>query len=251
MIDRQDPADPKLPISKPAGVKVKGWIRAVLAPVACAALLAGAAVVAPAEPAQAAGSCSLVVPAAVAVSRPYQAVILKLSPTCAARQVGGWAAWSAYHPTQGLVEYASFNGTTQEYWDMYDWNTPLGVRTWRAGYCYDGNFDPCVQNSPRTDVRVASQLGLTATRAGSYVTLGVSAAYYSPTTSAFRMWANEKVQLQYRACPTCTWTYLRNVYTASNGRTTFRSYSPRTRYYRAVSAPVSSIWGRTSAITIR
>ena len=80
-------------------------VRAALAAVGCAALLAATAVVlGPIAPAQAAGSCSLIVPATLAVSRPYQAVILKLSADCAARQSGGWAAWDAYHPTKGYQE---------------------------------------------------------------------------------------------------------------------------------------------------
>lgn len=127
----------------------------------------------------------------------------------------------------------------------------LGVWTWRPSNCYDGASDPCVQNSPRTDIRAGSQVGLAAARVGSYTTLSVAATYYSPTASVYRMWAHEKVQLQYRACPTCTWTYLRNVYTASNGRTTYRTYAAHTRYYRAVSAAVPSIWGRTSAVILR
>ena len=226
-------------------------VRAVLASIGCAALLAATAVVGPVAPAQAAGSCSLIVPATLAVSRPYQAVILKLSSDCAARQIDGWASWYAYHPTQGMQEIAFFNGTTQEYWDVYDWGTPLGVWTWRASSCYDGNSDPCVQNSPRTTIKAGSQLGLTGTRAGSYRTLSVATAYYSPAESVYRMWGNEKVQLQYKTCATCTWTYLRNVYTASNGRATYRTYSAHLRYYRAVSAANSSIWGRTSAVILR
>ena len=227
-------------------------VRAAFAAVGCAALLAATAVVlGPIAPAQAAGSCSLIVPATLAVSRPYQAVILKLSADCAARQSGGWAAWDAYHPTKGYQEMAFFNGTTQEYWDIYDYGTPLGVWTWRASSCYDGNSDPCLQNSPRTTIKAGSQLGLTGIRAGSYRTLSVATAYYSPAASVYRMWGNEKVQLQYKTCATCTWTYLRNVYTASNGRATYRTYSAHLRYYRAVSASNSSIWGRTSAVILR
>ena len=232
--------------------KARVLLRATLAAVGSASLLAAMAVVGPVAPAQAAGTCSLLVPARVAVSSEYQAVILKLSSDCAAREVGGWASWDAFHPRTGLADMAFFDGTTQEYWDVYDWNTPLGVLTWRPGSCYGGGFDTCVQNSPRTDVRAGSRATLTASaRAGSSVTLSVATTYYSPTASVYRTWANEKVQLQYRACPTCTWKYLRNVYTASNGRATYRAYAAHTRYYRAVSADVPSIWGRTSAVLLR
>jgi hypothetical protein len=100
--------------------------------------------------------------------------------------------------------------------------------------------------------RVGSQVGLTATRAGSYRTLSVATAYFRvAAASMYVMWAREKVQLQYRTCPTCSWTYLRNVYTGSNGRASFRTYSAHLRYYRAVSANAPTIWGRTSAVILR
>jgi hypothetical protein len=150
-----------------------------------------------------------------------------------------------------MQDLAIFSGTTQQYWDMYDWNTPLGVWTWRPDSCWDGALDDCVQNTPTTTIKAGSQLGFTGTRSGGYRTFSVATAYYSPAASIYRMWGREKVQIQYKTCATCSWTYLRNVYTASNGRTTYRTYSAHNRYYRAVSAANSSIWGRTSGVIIR
>jgi hypothetical protein len=88
-------------------------------------------------------------------------------------------------------------------------------------------------------------------RAGKSVTLSVATSYYSPAVRTYRRWPKARVSLQYRACPACAWKYLRAVNTAANGTATFRAYSPRTRYYRGVSASSATVWGRTSAVTRR
>lgn len=237
--------------TKNTRARVKVLMRAVLASVSGAALLAAVAVAGPAAPAQAAGSCSLVVPARMAVSSPYRAVVLKLSAGCAARQFGGWAAWAAYHPTKGAQEFAFFDGTTQEYWDVYDWNTPVGIWTWRADSCYDGASDPCVQNSPKTDIRVAGWAGLSATRSGSYVTVSTSSAHYAYSVSKFVPWVGTRGTIQYRTSSTSPWASLKYVYPNSKGKYSYRYTSSKVRDYRVVFPATSTIWNATSRTTRR
>ena len=228
-------------------------VRAALAAVGCAALLAATAVVGPAVPTASAATygCSIVIAPTVWVDRPYKLIPATLGSDCAASGAT-WADWTVRHSYYGPSDWFIFDGTRSESNAFYDWQH-YGTYYVEPDSAHDGDYNALTQNTRSYVVKSGSAVGVSATRLGSYVTMGTWATYYSPSASGYRMWPRAKVQLQYRTCSrsTCAWTYLRNVYTASNGRATYRAYAPRTRYYRAVSASNSSIWGRTSGVIIR
>jgi len=250
-MDQQSVRGSGLSTSRHAKALVTKAVRVVLAAVGCAALLAAPAVAGAVAPAQAAGTCNLVVPARLAVVSPYRDVALTVSSGCPASKPGGWATWFAYRPAAGPRDMVIFDGAARAGWDVYDSSTPYGVWTWRADSCDDADFNSCSQNSPTTDIRAGARSSLTSSRAGSYVTLTVLTSFYSQSASTFQAWADSKVMLQYRTPGTASWKDLRSATTVSDGSASYRTYSPSDREYRAVSASTSTTWGTTSAVTRR
>lgn len=225
-------------------------VRALLASVGCAALL-GVLTVPTAPPASAypGGSCSIVVPTTVSIDRPYKLIPARLAANCSASGAT-FSTWDVRHSYYGPSDMFLFDNTNSDTVSFYDWEH-YGTYYVEPGYSHDGDFNYLTVNTRSYVVKSASQAGIRATRAGSYVTVGVGAAYYSPTTSAFRMWGNERVQIQYRTPNTSTWRTLRNVYTASNGLAAYRFYAPKARFYRAVTTPNSVIWSQRSIAIYR
>ncbi|MBE3073452.1 MAG: hypothetical protein IMZ75_00665 [Actinobacteria bacterium] len=195
------------------------------------------------------GSCSIVVPTTVSIDRPYKLIPATLASDCTANYAD-YASCDVRHSYYGPSDIFIFDGTRSDTISFYDWEH-YGVYYVEPGNAWNNDYYDLTQNTRSYVVKSASQAGIRATRAGSYVTVSVGAAYYSPTTSAFRMWGNERVQIQYRTPNTSTWRTLRNVYTASNGKAAYRYYAPKARFYRAVTAPNSVIWSQWSIAIYR
>lgn len=227
---------------------VRPRLAAVLATVS---LVAAATVAGPATPAQAAGTCNLAAPSRWVVSSPYREVVLKVSSDCAAKQAGGLAVWEAVHPTYGVVGVVGMDNVTPMYWDVYDDDTPLGVWTWRGVDCFDGASDPCVQNSPKTDIRLGGWAGLTAVRSGTYVTVSTSSARYAYSLNKFVPWGGIRGTVQTRTSSTSPWVSLKWVYPGANGRYSFRYTMSSARDYRVVFPATTMIWNATSNIVRR
>jgi hypothetical protein len=219
--------------------------RALAALASAAALTATVAAVAPS--AQADGTCDLHVTSRVAISRPYVGIPISMSGDCTD---GGWANWDLYHPTQGFQDMAYFDGTTTEIWDVYDWGTQIGKQTWRPDVAYDWDSNELIQNSPVTDVRLATGAWIASSRSGSVVTLTGTSLLYSTSTDRFFKRSAGGV-FQYRERGTTTWKNLKSVWTSSTGTTTMRYTYSGTRDYRFAlySTPIS--WDVGSATTTR
>ncbi|MDQ1536002.1 MAG: hypothetical protein QOE58_395 [Actinomycetota bacterium] len=195
------------------------------------------------------GSCSVVVPPTVWIAKPYTYISASLAPNCAASGAT-FSLWEVRHSHYGPSASFLFDTNSSDRYGFYDLEH-YGTYYVEPGFSNDSDFNDLTQNTRSFVVKSGSGIGLSGTRLGQYVTLRTSTSYYSPSVSGYRVWPNAKVQLQYKACSSCTWTYLRNVYTASNGVVTFRTHAPSTRYYRAVSTANPTIWGRTSVIVTR
>jgi hypothetical protein len=201
-----------------------------------------------AQPAAATGACSLYVPSRIAVAQHYRAIGVRLGSNCVAAGVS-WANWDGYHPTQGLEEILIFDGSTTEYWDLYDWDAPLGRWTWRPEGAYKSNFEDVYQYGPYyTDVRLASYGRATATRSGSKVNVRSVAMRYWTAESRFIGWAGARGQLQYRVPGTTIWRGLKEVYSYSNGAYSYTYTTNQVRDYRVVLYDYSTIWGSTSPV---
>ena len=211
--------------------------------VATVAALGAALAVSAAAPASAAATCSVNAPTRWTISSPFKTTNISLGSDCAA---GTHAAWEAV-ASSGTVDALVYDGTRTEPFDVYD-DDPLGRWTWRPADCFSADFsEQCTQNTRTMDVRLGGWSGLTATRSGSKVTLTTSAARYAYSVDKFVPWTNVRGTVQYKSPTSTTWTSLKYVYPASNGRYTFAYTSSSTRDYRVVFPDTTLIWGHTSA----
>ncbi|TCN34878.1 hypothetical protein EV644_118128 [Kribbella orskensis] len=199
--------------------------------------------------ATAAGTCSAYIPSRVSIGQPYRGITIRAGSNCQSAQMD-WAAWEAYHPTQGyqtsvLFDYPSFSDT----WDLYSWDAPLGRWQWRPAGAYDANSNEIYQYGPYyTDVRLSSYGRVTATRSGSRVVVRTAAARYWGAGEKFVGWAYARGQIQYRTPGTSTWRGLKDVYSNSSGTYSYTYPTSAARYYRVVlyDAANKTIWGSTS-----
>ncbi|MGH3459963.1 MAG: hypothetical protein ACRDP9_00685 [Kribbellaceae bacterium] len=160
--------------------------------------LAAAGLIVTAPTAAAAGSCSAYIPSRVAVGQPYRAITIRAGSNCSIAQMD-WAAWYAYHPTQGLQEVAFFEHPNySDTWHMYSASayTPIGRWQWRPEGAYDRSSNPIHQYGPYyTDVRLASYGRVTATRIGARVNVRTSAYRYWGDGAKFMDWASARGQI--------------------------------------------------------
>ncbi|GAA2035343.1 hypothetical protein GCM10009740_27820 [Terrabacter terrae] len=221
-------------------------LRRALAAVSAVAALATTLAVSTAAPASAAGTCTVNTPTRWTISSPVKTMNVTLASNCAA---GTHAIWEAV-ASKGTVDGVIFDGTRTEPFDVYD-DDPLGRWTWRPNTCYNADFtETCTQNTRTMDVRLGGWSGLTATRSGAKVTVTTSAARYAYSLDKFVPWTGVRGTVQYKAPTATTWTSLKYVYPASNGRYTFSYTMSSTRDYRVVFPDTTLIWGHTSA-TVR
>ncbi|MGL5850735.1 MAG: hypothetical protein ACRCZD_08135 [Phycicoccus sp.] len=219
--------------------------KAVLASLVTAAAVLAAA--APSAAASSAGTCSLYVPSRVSIGQPYRAITVRLGPNCAAAGVVE-AAWTAYHPTQGLQAILYYDGTSTEVWDLYEFDA-IGRWQWRPEGAYDADLTEVSQYGPySTDVRLASYGRVTATRSGSRVTVRTTAARYWSDGGRFIGWAGARGQIQWRTPGTTTWRGLKEVYSSPTGTYSYTYSTSQSREYRVVlyDNTVKTIWGSTS-----
>jgi hypothetical protein len=211
-------------------------------------VLLGAFIV-PAAPAASAATygCSIVVAPTVWVDRPFTSTPVSLGPDCLASGAT-YASWDVRHSYYGLGDILIFDNNRSAVNGFYDWGH-YGTYYVQPRNAWNPFWD-LTQNTSSYEVKAGSKVSISAARVGAYVTLSVTTMHYSPAVRGYRTWPGAQVRLKYRRCPACSWQLLRNIRTAAKGRATFRSYSPRTRYFRADSDDTSTIWGRTSP-TIR
>ena len=211
------------------------------------------ATVIPVGPALAApgGSCSIVVPQNVSIVRPYTVITGSLASDCATSGAV-FASWDLVHSYYGPSDLFIFDGAARDTISFYDWDH-LGTYRVMAdrGSAWDADYNYLTQNSRAMYVKVGSRTGISATRLGGYVTVRVANTYYSSATQTFRTRGYAVATIQSRSCSTCTWVYVKTVASAPNGVAAYRTYAPRSRYYRAVSRATSSVWGSTSASVVR
>lgn len=217
--------------------------RRLVARVCSLALVTGVAVLAVATPAQAAGSCSIVVPTKVRVDAPYERINASLGADCSRSGVVD-ASWDMVHPREGLFSYFLFyDGDRSDYVDFYGAYDTFGRYTIEPDFAYDSDYDDVSQPSVVMDVRVVSRLGLTTKRVGSKVTLTVAAQRYLPTVDGYRAWAGGTITLQYKSCTSCSWVTLSTRKAGSTGKVTQTFTQSKARYYRALSSTTAATWG--------
>ena len=221
-------------------------------PVIAAVCLGLALLVPAAAPASAAGSCSVTVPSKIALSSPFKEVKVQFSAGCQTNRA--WAWWDVVHPTKGPVNYLDYDYETATSrtgsMDVYDWD-PLGTWNVRPQGAYDGNFEPMVQNTTKTVVKLHSRVGLSSSRSGKYVTLTAKPTAYSPKYETYRPWSSATVKFYYRTSATGSWKLGATRTSNSSGVASARLYASTVREFRVVTTETSGRWGRTSSVIRR
>jgi hypothetical protein len=211
-------------------------------------MLAASAFAAPSANARTTATCSLTAPYRVVIGQPYKEFKLYASSVCSLN--GGSSGWDLIHPSQGSQGGAYFfGGTAQESWDVYDFHT-IGLHSWRPSGAFDGASNPLTQNTPQSDIRLATAAWISSKRTSDVVTLtGTSLLYSTGSDSYFKRSAQGAFQFKERG--TTTWKGLKAVTTNSAGVATMSYRYSRTRDYRFVlyTTPVS--WDQASATTTR
>ena len=221
-----------------------------LASLLAAAGLLTAATVTAAAPAEAAGTCSAYVPSKISIGQYFRSYRINEGPNCASAGAV-YASWSAYHPTQGIQAVLIFDGTRTDYWDVYDFATPVGRWTWRPGGAWDSGYNDVYQYTTYTDVRLASFGRVVPTRIGSKINVKTKAGRYWVGGSKFIGWSGARGQIQWRTPGSSTWHALKDVYSTSTGTYSYTYTTSLTRDYRVVLMAAPTIWGSTSPIVRR
>lgn len=221
--------------------------RVVPALLLAATSVAGALV---ASPAHAMGICQLRVPARITVQHPR--TVLQAQVTGGCRRAGGFGAWQMSKdggdPDRVTdVYYDEPSDGARASLDLYASSLEWGRNTLHpqgaGGSCSEAtDYDDCAlpQNTPVTDVRLASSSKLTARRMGRRVTLHGTSSVYSPTADRFVRRA-ARGQFQWRARGGA-WRGLRTVTTSRTGRASTKVVAPHGRRYRFVTAATASWW---------
>jgi len=187
--------------------------------------------------------CSIAVPPTVWIDRPFTSIRVSLGPDCLATGAT-YATWDVRHSYHGLSGLLIFDNKRSAVNGVYDWE-PYGTYYVQPRNAWNPFWD-LTQNTSSYVVKSGSGVSVSAVRVGRYLMFSVATTYYSPAVRGYRSWPRAEVRLEARGCPACGWNYLRDIRMAANGKATFRSYSPQSRYYRVASAATSTIWGSTS-----
>jgi hypothetical protein len=95
-------------------------------------------------------------------------------------------------------------------------------------------------------VDLAAGARLAVTRSGSRVTLTSSAFRYWPTENRIIPWAGSVGQMQWKVPGTTTWRPLKQVWSNSSGKYTYRYTVTAARDYRVYFPATSVIWNASS-----
>jgi hypothetical protein len=210
-----------------------------------AATVAG--VLVPTGAASAAGACSVVAPTKVTLDQSYEAVSFRLSSNCTSAGTE-YASWDVYHPSEGWSDTLIFDGTSRDYWDLYDWEGPARYQV-RPSMAFDRNYDDVRQNTAYVTVKLGSRLSATTARSNGRLTFSAYARTYSPRYSDWYKRVGAKVSLMYLAPRSSTWTWVKAATTNSTGKVTL-SVVPKYGQYRLMVKETSSVWASYSA-TVR
>lgn len=218
---------------------------------ACVALaMACTAGILTATPASAAaGSCSVRIGPNLAVDAPYEEFNAVLAGDCATANTE-YASWDVVHARTGFSNILIFDGTSRTYMDFYSWED-LGSYKIRPSFAYDTDGDDVAQNTVAVLVKAQSQLGFSATRNGSIVTLNATGRYYNVGVDAYQPWKKVSVAFQSRTSPTAPWKTIRTVTASDSGKVSYGVRQTNRTEFRAVLNPTTKIWGRSSAAVAR
>lgn len=203
--------------------------------------------------APAAGACPqtrIDLPPRLSVDRPYTRVDVPLVRSCAAEYV----ASDLYGP-RGLEDvfiYDPARNGAVDHIDLYDWRLRPGTYSLRDGVAYGSSSSRRGTVAPDVTVlRYGASLGIGTSRAGSTVTVRVSARRYSPDLDRMVPYSGRVVGLRQRSGPSAAWTTRAFLRTNARGdaAVSFSASSPR--QYQAWFGTTPSFWAARTAVSVR
>jgi hypothetical protein len=261
--------------------RMRRWTRPQLTLPLVSLLVGGSLILSqPAKPNQAvplataAPTCSLKIPTKVAIYQAYQAIALNRGDDCKAAGVFD-ALWDGKRP-DGVLKYQAILAFDEpDFWlvfhtdslSVYTWH-PSGARAYSdvtlatdgrtaatppirttGGQSPQATTTTVPQNTPTTDVRLGSSVGILASGRsdGTGVTITARAHRWAITPAAPIVYAGASGSIQYRPNGGSTWTVLTSFTLNSNGEYPYTYKPTQLRDYRVVVYDAQYIFGGISA----
>ncbi len=218
-----------------------------------------------------ASTCTVTLPNRIDVNRPYISIKFTLQSDCLLASMKS-ARWKATLADGDVLHTAHFQYTFEYQFDYFD-HQRLGLLTWTPGGAIGGGNPaidatasqsetappgvdgtdsvtdvPLTQNTPTTDVRVASSSTITVSRPTSTtLKINTAATRYAVTYHTFIAWAGASGQIQWRVPGTTAWNALKSVASDSAGKYSYTYTTSERREYRVYYPSVPYIFGNGSA----
>lgn len=129
---------------------------------------------------------------AITVVSPYTLIPAKLGSDCAASGGTLFSAWDVRHTYYGPSNGFLFDNSSSTTLTFYGWEH-YGTYLVEPSLSFDADYNEQTQNTRGYNVKSGSRIYISSTRAGSYVTMNVTATYFRPSTEGFSLWSGDKI----------------------------------------------------------
>lgn len=186
-------------------------------------------------------SCSISLPARVAVTGPTTVLSASLGGDCPHGALAAWAVTAPDGTERGTLAFrrtrsAQLTIPTQK-------AGSLGTYTLRPVYAVTSDYQQLLQGASTTTLKAGSRLTPQAATRGP---VAVTAAYYDVRRSQFRAWPGATINVQRGTCaPLCTWKTVRTVRADADGRAVVAAPAVGATW-RATVEGTASVWQRAT-----
>lgn len=189
-------------------------------------------------------SCSISLPARVAVTGPTTVLSASLGGDC---PHGALAAWAVTAPDGTERGRLAFRRTRSAHLTVPTKQADsLGTYTLRPVYAVTSEYEQLLQGSSTTTLKAGSRLTTPPSKAASRGPVAVTASYYDVRRSQSRTWPGATINVQRGTCaPLCTWKTVRTVRADADGRAVVAPPAAG-QTWRATVEGTASVWQRAT-----
>lgn len=189
-------------------------------------------------------SCSISLPARVAVTGPTTVLSAALGGDC---PHGALAAWAVTAPDGTELGTLAFRRTRSAQLSVPTVKAgSLGTYPLRPMYAVTSEYQQLLQGASTTTLKAGSRLTTLKPKDAKHGPVTVAAAYYDVRRSAFRSWPGATIHVQRGTCaPLCTWSTERTVRADDDGRAVVAAPTIGGPW-RTVVEGTSSVWQRAT-----
>jgi hypothetical protein len=213
---------------------------------------AGAAV--PTAAQQATATCSLVLPARIAIRAGMNRVWGTLGSNCsAAIYTAVWKVPVGAEVASGDAKLAFEFGDRDSAFNVSGWTPPPGTLTFKpAGSATNESGHKIADlTAASTVAKWSSVATITGGHKGTKTALVTTVTHWDSAPAGFVRWPYKKMLLQYQEVGSSTWKGLAYVTTNSKGQATYTYYPGKSRKYRAYAAATSTTWDDFTPVLTR